>query len=138
MLYEFRHIFTTDQKKLKMVKVPPYEIKINENKPVNCKPYPLTITQREIARKLISDLETSGVISRSKSPWASPAFLKKKPNSTEGRLLVDYKKVNKLIQGDSNSTPRVATVLEAVGQGHIFSQIDLISSYFQFQIHKNS
>ena len=111
---------------------------MKDNTPVTSKPYPLTIKQRELVKKILDDLESSGVISRANSPWSSPAFIKVKKSTGEGRPLVNYKKVNKQIQGNSNSAPRISTVIEAVGEGRIFSSIGLISSYFQFQIEEGS
>ena len=74
-----------------------------------------------------------GIISPSKSPWASPIVLvTKRDDST--RFCVDYRKVNALTRKDAYPIPRVDDALDTLSGSTWFSTIDLRSGYWQVEM----
>jgi transposase InsO family protein len=138
LLHKYRHLFTNKLTKISKVKAPPYKINVKKDAPVAKKPYPLTIVEREKARTLLRELEEAEVIRKSRSAYSSPGFLKAKGGSSESRLLVDFREVNKLLADDTNCPVRIDTVIESLQDAEYFSGIDLISGYYQFEIAEES
>jgi len=93
--------------------------------------------EREKARQLLRDLETAGIIRKSKSKYCSSTFLKTKKSGSVPRLLVDYKKVNDRIAADQNAVARIDTIMEALQRAKWYSVIDLAAGYYQFPLTQN-
>ena len=64
---------------------------------------PFTLHQ-EVARQL-REMQTKGVIQRSKSPWTSPVVLVKKKDGTH-RFCVDYRQLNSITKTDNFPPPQ--------------------------------
>ena len=75
-----------------------------------------------------------GVIQPSNSPWASPLVLVRKKDGTV-RFCVDYRKLNAATRKDAYPIPRVDETLEMLAGSHFFTSLDLLSGYWQVQIH---
>ena len=58
--------------------------------------------------------------------------------SDDIRITVNYKKPNKLSILGQLPIPRVEEVLDRLGTGRIFSLFDLVSSFHQITVHKNT
>ena len=138
LLSRYTHIFTTDLTALRKVKTTPYSLVVEDPTPVTARPYPLSSSEREIARKLISDLEKSEVLKKSKSKYCSSAFLKVKKGGGVPRLLVNYKPLNRHISSDMNAVARVDTIVEALQKANMYSVLDLAAGYYQFLLAEES
>ena len=134
---KYYNFFTAKVTDIGKVHTKPYKIKLTDNEPVTCKPYPLAIAERPRAQKLLQDFEKAGIIQPSISPYLTPAFIKIKENG-EGRLLMNYKELNKKIVMDNNSPPKIQTLIEALQGANYFCQMDLLSSFYQFELHPDS
>ena len=76
---------------------------------------------------------TTGIISPSKSPWASPIVLVNKKDGTT-RFCIDYRKVNSVTHKDAYPLPRVDDTLDTLSVSNWFSTIDLKSGYWKVEM----
>ena len=88
-------------------------------------------------KKIVEDLENSGLVEPTYSYWAAPSILVKKKDGNY-RLVVDYRGLNKQIEKTSWPLPRINDVIESMDGNCFFSNIDLTSGYFQIVLHKES
>ena len=89
--------------------------------------------RRETVQQLLKEMLNKGIISPSKSPWASPIVLvRKKDGST--RFCVDYRKVNAVIHKDAYPFPRVDDTLNSLSASIWFSTIYLKCDYWQVEV----
>ena len=93
--------------------------------PLPCRNY--TVCQ------LLQDMATKGVISPSKSPWASPIVLVKKKDGTT-HFCIEYRKVNDATTKDAYPLPRVDDTLDTLAGSVWFSTLDLKSGYWQVEV----
>ena len=78
-----------------------------------------------------------GVIVPSSSPWASPIVLVRKPDGSP-RLCVDYRRLNFVTEKDVFPLPRIADLLDRLGEAGVYSTLDLASGYWQIAMEKKS
>ena len=91
------------------------------------------LPRRNTVHQLLQDMATKGVISPSKSPWASPIVLVKKKDGTT-RFCIDYRKVNDVTTKDAYPLPRVDDTLDTLAGSVWFSTLDLKSGYWQVEV----
>ena len=84
-------------------------------------------------RKHLEELLSSGVIRKSKSPWASNVVLVRK-KKWKLRLCVDYWMLNKRTVKDSYALPRIEEVFDILNGAKLFSTIDMKSGYHQASV----
>lgn len=109
-------------------------IKLTTNEIIFAKPYPIPYKLMDAVKQEIKRLKELDVIQESTSAYSSPAFpiLKKNGNI---RLVVDYRKLNKITIKDSFPFPSVQDQLRTLLNAKCFSQIDLNSGYYQIPLH---
>ena len=130
ILREFPQLFSSE---LGTAKCAPYDIELSDPSAVRSPPYRCAPPKVTIFRAMVDELLEQGVVRRSKSPYASPAFLV--PKKTGGfRLVVDYRKVNTKIVFDSYPMPTIDQALEQFSGAAVFSVLDLNSAYYQIPL----
>ncbi|CAF1045914.1 unnamed protein product [Didymodactylos carnosus] len=98
------------------------------------KPYRTTQEKHEALYKMCQQLMESGLISPSNSPYAAPALLTPKKDGS-WRMVVDYKKLNKITLKDNYPLPNMEQTLQNLGIGYkYFTKLDLKSGFWQFPI----
>jgi hypothetical protein len=101
--------------------------------PPACRPYPQP-DRDEAMYKLIQEFLQADLIQESHSPYAAPAMLVKKKDSSY-RFVVDYKKLNLITIKDSSPLPNMEDTIRKLGQGYsYFSKLDLKSGFYQIPI----
>ena len=113
--------------------VMPFSIVTNEARPVKLRPYRVPVCQQDEVSQQLARMEEQGVISLSKSPWASPMVVVKKKDGSL-RLCVDYRKLNSLSIGDSFPLPSIEELLITVSRSKYFSTLDLKAGYHQVHL----
>ena len=82
---------------------------------------------------IIAELLTARVISKSKSPWASPIVLAKKPDGS-WRFCVDMRRLNSITLRDAYPLPRIDAILDMLSGNKWFSTLDLAAGYWQLPL----
>lgn len=109
--------------------------------PIHQKNYRLPQSQTEVIQDEVKKLIKDDIITLSKSPWNSPLLVvPKKPgpnNEKRFRMVIDYRKLNKITIGDAFPLPRIEDILDQLGNARYFSTLDLASGYHQVLVHPN-
>ena len=92
--------------------------------------------RQEVAKQL-KNMQQSGVIEPSSSPWASPIVMVHKKDETH-RFCVDYRALNAVTKPDLYPLPRIDDLLDQLGKSRYFSTLDLASGYWQIRVHPES
>lgn len=133
LLREFPEIISgdslTESKGLK-----PLQIDTGTAEPIFQRPYRAPLTKRKLIEDAVSDMLDQGIISPSTSPWASPVTLVPKPHGGDMRFCVDYRRLNAVTVKDKYPLPLIQDVFDTVGQGKVFSVLDLRSGYWQLPV----
>lgn len=133
LLERMSHVFASGDKDLGCANGVEHEIHLTQELPFK-EPYRrVPPGQLEEFRDAIHDLLDTGVISESKSPYASPVVLVKKKDKTL-RVCVDFRKLNARTVKDSYPIPRIAETLQALSGAEWFCSLDLQSGYLQVNI----
>jgi hypothetical protein len=87
----------------------------------------------EEVRQHKDQLFTSGIIRKSKSPWASNVVLVRKKNG-KLRMCVDYRMLNDRSVEDAYALPRIEEVFDILKGSKYFSTMDIKAGYHQVEI----
>jgi hypothetical protein len=98
--------------------------------PIRQYPYSLSPLHSKFLKEEIERMEKQGLIVPSKSPWTSPALVVGKANG-KLRLVVDYRKLNKVTKPDTYPLPKISEMLDALANCAYFSTLDLTSGFWQ-------
>ena len=117
-----------------MVTTEPYEIELNnQDEIINSKPYPIPFALDEAVKEEVKRLLKLGIIRESTSKYSSPAFaIQKKTGGI--RLVVNYKRLNKITKTDSYPCNNINNCLHSLRGTQIYSQIDLKNGFFQIPL----
>lgn len=84
----------------------------------------------EDVRKHLQELLQAGIITESRSPYASPIVVVRKKNGSI-RMCIDYRLLNSRTIPDQYTTPCIEDALNALSGSQWFSVLDLRSGYYQ-------
>lgn len=138
LISEFEIIFAKTSYDIKSTDLIEHVIETNNDGPLRHRPYRTPFKLQDEMRRHLDEMVKHGIIRESSSPWAAPVILVKKPNTTETRLVVDYRSLNKITKHDSFPLPNVNSILDQLGSKKVFSTIDLASGFFQIPMEKKS
>jgi transposase InsO family protein len=127
---EFKHRFTPDPGTTDTIH---HEVNLTSKEPVYSKPYRLPYNTREDLKKDIKEMLDLRVIRESRSPYASPVVIVKKPDGSN-RVCVDYRKLNKLTVFDPEPMPTAEELFQKVSGDRVFSKVDLSKGYWQIKV----
>ena len=110
--------------------------------PTKSRVIPLNPTYEKSLREQLDNWLKSGVISEGMSNWSSPIFAvrKKGVNGNPGKLrfVVDYRLLNNQTVKTQWPLPLIQDNLERLGEGRIFSTLDLTQAYHSMPVDKES
>jgi len=106
-----------------------------KGEPVKQKAYWVSPTQRGDIDKEITKMLKAGVIRKSKSPYASPVVLVRKPDGS-WRFCVNYRRFNKMSLSDNYPVVGIQQKLSGLNGAKFFIKIDLAAGYWQIPLRK--
>ena len=112
-----------------------FDIQTGDQTPIKSRPYRVPYAQQDTVNKMIDDMLTHKIISRSNSPWASPVVIIKKKYGSN-RFCVDYRKLNAITIKDNYTIPLIEETLETLDGAIYFTSLDLASGYWQIALSK--
>ena len=77
-----------------------FSLKLMDDKPIHCKPYPLPHEKLEVVRNELKAMVALGVIEPAQSPYSSPVVLVKKKDQSH-RFCIDFRKLNRITECES-------------------------------------
>jgi hypothetical protein len=111
-------------------------IKLNPDAPreLNCKVYPLSKDKHELLQKWILEEEELGRIYEGPSPYTTPVYFINKKDSSEKRIIMDYRQLNKHTVCNNNPLPNIQSALERLHGKLLFSKFDICWGYNNIRI----
>jgi hypothetical protein len=100
--------------------------------PIAKRPYRMATSELEL-KKQLGELQQSGFIRPSSSPWGAPVLFVKK-NDGSMRMCVDYLVLNEVTIKNKYPLPRIDDLFDQLKGAKYFSKIDLRSGYHQLKI----
>ena len=113
-----------------------HRIRLRKEEVVTSKPYSVPAKLKDELFRELNRLKETGIISEKTSEYASPCFPILKRNGSL-RLIIDYRKLNKLTIKENTSIPSLKEQLSDLKDARFFSSLDLNAGYYQLEIHPN-
>ncbi|KAG1445016.1 hypothetical protein G6F56_010064 [Rhizopus delemar] len=105
--------------------------------PIRSKPFRLTWDEQDQLAKELDEMIKANLIRPSKGVWSSPCFfIRKKDGSL--RLVIDYRRLNKLTIKDTYPLPMIDTLLDSMAGATVFTTLDAASGYHQVPMDSGS
>ena len=110
-----------------------HQIKLTDDTPIRCKPYPLPYAMREELRNEVDIMLEMGVVRPSTSPYASPIIMVKKKDGSN-RVCVDFRKLNKITKVDPEPMTTAEDLFRRLSGKKYLSKMDLTKGYWQIPV----
>ncbi|KAE8276918.1 Retrovirus-related Pol polyprotein from transposon opus Protease [Larimichthys crocea] len=123
-------VFSTHEFDVGCCKSTHHTIKTTEDKPFRERSRRLPPADVEALRIHLSQLKDAGIITESRSPYASPIVVVRKKNG-KIRMCVDFRTLNRRTIPDQYTVPRIEDALTCLNGSKWFSVLDLRSGYYQ-------
>ncbi|UYV79392.1 hypothetical protein LAZ67_17002449 [Cordylochernes scorpioides] len=131
---EYRDCFALGMEELGCTDVTKMNIKeVDGSKPVCLRPYKTTASEREAIREIVREWKDNGIVTETRSPYASPVLLVRKKTG-DHRLVVDYRRLNIQTAKDKFPLPRIDDLLEGLRNAKFFTTLDLAHGYLQIPL----
>jgi hypothetical protein len=114
--------------------IEPVDIDTGDHKPVYSRYRHLNDTQRKVVDEYVAKLLDAGIVEPSQGPWSSPIQVVPKGDG-KWRPVVDLRRINKLVVGDSHP---VEESINRLGGSRWLSKIDLQSAFFSLPLAESS
>ncbi|GFV99858.1 retrovirus-related Pol polyprotein from transposon 297 [Trichonephila clavipes] len=113
------------------------KIILSDEKPIAQRSRRLSLPEKREVEKQIDEWLEQGIIRESCSDFSSPVVVCKKKDGTM-RLCIDYRKLNRKIVKDRYPLPIIEEVLDKLGNGKIFTTLDLKNAFFHVDVDEAS
>ena len=131
LVNEYRDCFAMSMSELGCTNLTEMNIVEREgSKPVASRPYKTSAEEREEIGRIVKEWKEHGIVTETRSPYASPVLLVKKKTG-EKRLVVDYRRLNQQTIQDKYPLPKIDDQLERIAEGKLFTVLDLAHGYLQ-------
>ena len=110
-----------------------HQIRLTDDTPIRCKPYPLPYAMREELRNEVDTMLEMGVVRPSTSPYTSPIVMVKKKDGSNW-VCVDFRKLNKITEVDPEPMTTAEDLFRRLSGKKYLSKIDLTKGYWQIPV----
>ena len=110
-----------------------HQIRLTDDTPIRCKPYPLPYAMREELRNEVDTMLEMEVVRPSTSQYASPIVMVKKKDGSN-RVCVDFRKLNKITEVDPEPMTTAEDLFRRLSGKKYLSKIDLTKGYWQIPV----
>lgn len=132
-LAERRNVFSLHEWDVGLAKGVEHHIRLHDPRPFRERSRRLAPADIDDVRRHIQQLLAAGIITESRSPYASPIVVVRKKNGTI-RICIDYRTLNNRTTPDQYTMPRIDDALDSLSGSQWFSVLDLRSGYYQIEM----
>ncbi|XP_036947992.1 uncharacterized protein LOC119016325 [Acanthopagrus latus] len=132
-LAERRNVFSLHEWDVGLAKGVEHRIRLHDPRSFRERSRRLAPADIDDVRRHIQQLLAAGIITESRSPYASPIVVVRKKNGTI-RICIDYRTLNNRTTPDQYTMPRIDDALDSLSGSQWFSVLDLRSGYYQIEM----
>lgn len=133
---ERNEVFSTHEFDVGCSKSTRHTIKTTYDKPFRERSRRFPPADVEALRQHLSQLKDAGIITESRSPYASPIVVVRKKKG-KIRMCVDFRTLNRRTVSDQYTVPRIEDALAFLSGSKWFSVLDLRSGYYQVPMNES-
>lgn len=115
-----------------------HEIKLTDYTPIRLPIRPVPQAKQAAFLRKVQSLWDAGLIVKSNSPYRHPVHFIQKDANDEGRLVHDFRHLNKVTIKDAYPLPNTKEILTKISGKKWKSKMDLIGAYFNVRMHRDS
>lgn len=104
--------------------------------PIAQAPFRNSPKAKEVMDPILDEMRAKGRSRLSSSPWASPVFTVEQHGKK--RLVIDFRKVNSVVERDQYPIPRQDEIFAAVSGAQYITTLDLTKGFYQIPIAEES
>ena len=112
-------------------------IRINNNKSIARKSYPVPFALREQVASEIQSMLQAGIIERANSAYCNPLRIVKKEDG-KIRICLDARFLNNITEDDHESPPLITDIVQKFYKAKYYTKLDLSHAYWQVPLHPDS
>ncbi|KAI7799692.1 hypothetical protein IRJ41_009439 [Triplophysa rosa] len=124
------NVFSSHEWDVGLAKGVEHRIRLSDPRPFRERSRRITPTDIDDVRKHLQELHAAGIISESRSPYASPIVIARKRNGAVW-ICIDYRTLNTRTVPYQYTTPKIDEALDCLAGSQWFSVLDLRSGYYQ-------
>lgn len=128
-----RNVFSLHEWDVGLAKGVEHHIRLHDTRPFRERSRRIAPADIDDVRRHIQQLLANGIITESRSPYASPIVVVRKKNGTI-RICIDYRTLNNRTTPDQYTMPRIDDALDSLSGSKWFSVLDLRSGYYQIEM----
>ncbi|XP_053301840.1 uncharacterized protein LOC128460622 [Pleuronectes platessa] len=128
-----RNVFSLHEWDVGLAKRVEHHIRLHDPRPFRERSRRLAPADIDDVRRHIQQLLAAGIITESRSPYASPIVVVRKKNGSI-RICIDYRTLNNRTTPDQYTMPRIDDALDSLSGSQWFSVLDLRSGYYQIEM----
>ena len=147
MLRKYSAAFSRTDDEIGNCPIMPQKIELLDPTKITAKPaYRTPDALRPVAEEYVKKLVAQGVLESSRSPFASPLLIVKKPGYDDPtlpvfqryRAVVDYRDLNTNVKKDRYPLPDTDVLIDYVASGKILTSIDVSAGFFSQRLEESS
>ena len=110
-----------------------HRVKLTDDTPICCKPYPLPYPMREELQNEVDSMLEMGVVRSSTSPYATLIVMVKKKDGSN-KVCVNFRKLNKITEVDPETMTTAEDLFRRLSGMKYLSKIYLTKGYWQIPV----